>query len=116
MVVGSNPVAVTSPSDFAPASSKEFLDIQATTECGFTLKRVRDMIKTYSLTVLFSLSQMKRLQKFGGCDYKDNTRITLDKLFSGEMMSEINKKGNDKKIGITDTEILKVIAGKLLVY
>ena len=26
--------------------SKEFLDIQATTECGFTLKRVRDMIKT----------------------------------------------------------------------
>ena len=41
-------VAVTSPSDFAPASSKEFLDIQATIECGFTLKRVRDMIKTYS--------------------------------------------------------------------
>ena len=49
MVVGSNPVAVTSPSDFAPASSKEFLDIQATIECGFTLKRVRDMIKTYNL-------------------------------------------------------------------
>ena len=48
MVVGSNPVAVTSPSDFAPASSKEFLDIQATIECGFTLKRVRDMIITYS--------------------------------------------------------------------
>ena len=48
MVVGSNPVAVTSPSDFAPASSKEFLDIQATIECEFTLKRVRDMIKTYS--------------------------------------------------------------------
>ena len=48
MVVGSNPVAVTSPSDFAPASSKEFLDIQATIECGFTLKRVRDMIKTCS--------------------------------------------------------------------
>ena len=48
MVVGSNPVAVTSPPDFAPASSKEFLDIQATIECGFTLKRVRDMIITYS--------------------------------------------------------------------
>ena len=28
-------------------SSKEFLDIQATVECGFTLKLVRDMIKTY---------------------------------------------------------------------
>ena len=31
-----------------PASSKEFLDIQATIECGFTLKRVRDMTRTYS--------------------------------------------------------------------
>ena len=32
----------------APASSKEFLDIQATVEYGFTLKLVRDMIKTYN--------------------------------------------------------------------
>ena len=32
------------------------------------------------------------------------------------MMSEINLKDNDKKIGITDTEILKVIFGKLFVY
>ena len=48
MVLGSSPVAVTSPSDFAPTSSKEFLDIQATVECGFTLKRVRDMTRTYS--------------------------------------------------------------------
>ena len=39
-----------------PASSKEFLDIQATIECGFTLKRVRDMIKTYS--------QMHRTDKY----------------------------------------------------
>ena len=31
-----------------PVSSKEFLDIQATIEYGFTLKRVRDMIKKYS--------------------------------------------------------------------
>ena len=45
--MGSNPVAVKT-SDFAPALSKEFLDIQATIECGFTLKRVRDMIRTYS--------------------------------------------------------------------
>ena len=36
----------------APASSKEFLDIQATIECGFTLKRVRDMTRTYSHTLL----------------------------------------------------------------
>ena len=44
-------VAVTSPSDFAPASSKEFLDIQATIQCGFTLKRVSDMTRTYSQAV-----------------------------------------------------------------
>ena len=31
---------------FVPASSKEFLDIQATIEYGFTLKRVRDMGRT----------------------------------------------------------------------
>ena len=31
-----------------PVSSKEFLDIQATLECGFTLKRVRDMTRTCS--------------------------------------------------------------------
>ena len=35
-------------SDIEPVSSKEFLDTQATTECGFTQKRVCDMIRTYS--------------------------------------------------------------------
>ena len=34
--------------NFASASSKKFLDIQATTECGFTLKHARDMTRTYS--------------------------------------------------------------------
>ena len=29
-------------------SSKEFPEIQATIECGFPLKRVRDMVRTYS--------------------------------------------------------------------
>ena len=48
MVLGSSPVAVTLPSDFAPPSTKEFLDIQATIECGFALKRVRDMTRIYS--------------------------------------------------------------------
>ena len=48
MVADSSPVAVTSVSDFAAASNKEFLDIQATIECGFTLKRVRGMTRTYS--------------------------------------------------------------------
>ena len=31
-----------------PVLSKEFLDIQATIECIFTLKRVRDMISTHN--------------------------------------------------------------------
>ena len=35
-------------SDFAPASRKEFLDLQATIECGVTPKRVRNMIRTYN--------------------------------------------------------------------
>ena len=48
VVVGSSSVAVTSPSHFAPASRKEFLDIQANIECVFTMKRVHDMTRTYS--------------------------------------------------------------------
>ena len=55
MVLGSNPVAVTSRSYFAPASSKEFLEIRATIECGFTLKYVRDMTKTHSEIKVFSI-------------------------------------------------------------
>ena len=34
-------------SDLMPALSKEFLDIQATIERGFTLTHVRDMTRTY---------------------------------------------------------------------
>ena len=48
VVVSSSPVAVTWTSDFAPAASKEFLDIQTTFECGFTQKHVSDMTRTYS--------------------------------------------------------------------
>ena len=61
MVLVSSPVAVTSPSDFAPASSKEFLDIQATIECGFTLKCVREMTRTYSY--LFSFEETFEIKK-----------------------------------------------------
>ena len=64
----------------------------------------------------FSRSQVKCLQKFGGCDYKDNTRMILNKLFTCEMISELNLKDNDKKVGITDIEISKVMIGKLFVY
>ena len=40
-----------------PASSKEYLDIQATIECGCTLKSVCDMTKTYS-HVMFCLNSL----------------------------------------------------------
>ena len=50
------PVAVTSTSDITAVSSKEFHDIQATTECRFALKHVHDMIITYS--------QMHRTYKY----------------------------------------------------
>ena len=48
MVVGSSPLAVIQTKDIAPVLSKEFIAIQATL-CGFTLKCVRIIIKTYSL-------------------------------------------------------------------
>ena len=44
----SSPVAVTKTSDIASVSSNEFLDIQTTIECRFTLNRLRDMIRAYS--------------------------------------------------------------------
>ena len=59
MVVDSNPVAVTQTSDFSPVSSKEFLDIQVTTECRFTLKHVCDMTRTYSLPVIVAIFSSK---------------------------------------------------------
>ena len=48
MVVDSSPFAITSTLDFVPALSKDFLDIQATIECGLTLKRLRDMTRACS--------------------------------------------------------------------
>ena len=50
-------------SDIASVSSKEFLDIQSTAECRFTLRHVSDMIKTHrharsALRTLFEFSVM----------------------------------------------------------
>ena len=44
VIVSLSPVAATKNSELAPASRKEFFDIQPTIECGFTLKRC--MIRT----------------------------------------------------------------------
>ena len=64
MVLGSSPVAaVTSSSDFGPASSKEFLDIQATIDCGFTLKRVCDMLcNVFLLTRNRSIAKLSAMK------------------------------------------------------
>ena len=40
---------------FATASTEEFLDIQATIECAFTLKDVCDMTRTYRRTILSAI-------------------------------------------------------------
>ena len=53
MVLGLSPFAVTQVSDIRPVSIKEFLDIQGTIERRFTLKRVRDMMRTYSQLFLY---------------------------------------------------------------
>ena len=47
-----------------PILSKEFVDIQANIECGFSLKRVRDMIRTYNQIhkITLSLNDDKRMQ------------------------------------------------------
>ena len=76
MVVGSSPVAVTKSSDMAPASSKEFLDIQATAECGFTLKLVRDTIKTYNHIYR---AQTNNKESISLSFKKENTRIFKSK-------------------------------------
>ena len=52
--------------DFAPVSSKEFLDIQATIECAFALKCVRDMIRTYSLKYCILNMNISKFQQFWG--------------------------------------------------
>ena len=50
-------------SDIAPVSSKELLDIQATRECRFTLKRVRYKIIT-QIHRLFSLHELRLVSRF----------------------------------------------------
>ena len=68
VVVGRPTVTYTS--DFASASSKEFLDIQSARECGLTLNHLRDMIRTYI--------QMHRTDK-----YSQRSSITFPVQLNG---------------------------------
>ena len=67
VLAGFNSVAATQTFhsiDIVPVLSKEFLDIQATIECRFTLKHVHDMIITYSYTqATYSIVQIQKSVK-----------------------------------------------------
>ena len=67
MVVGSNPIAFTETSDIASVLSKEFLGIQATTECRFTLEGVHDMIITYKCVHDVCNADLSKVY-FNACD------------------------------------------------
>ena len=64
MVVGYSQITVTSTLDFAPDSNKEFVEIQATIECGFTLKLVRNAITRYN-QMSVQISTSMAAQSFG---------------------------------------------------
>ena len=56
MVVCSSPVAITYLSDMPPVSSKEFLDIQAITECRCTLnKKIYFSVSLFAWRILWAI-------------------------------------------------------------
>ena len=65
-------------------SSKEFLDIQATTECRFTLKSVCDMTRRYSLLFILAIF----LSTFTCIQLQVNFLVNRH-LFCGHRMSYI---------------------------
>ena len=50
-------VAVAEPSDYGPVLSKAILKTEVARECSFTLKRVRDLIRTH-IKILFHKSDI----------------------------------------------------------
>ena len=97
---------------YVPVSSKEFLDIQATLECWFILKRVRDMIIAYNTIGLVSIwnegsifipihtgiiSYFWIWLFVTFCFIKFNAKVSLKSsgegwLFSAEVRSKMHKK------------------------
>ena len=66
MILSSSQVPVASPLDFAPASSKDFLEIQATVEYGFTLNHVLDMTRQeHTVKCSVQISTQTTVQSFG---------------------------------------------------
>ena len=69
MILSSSPVPVASPLDFAPASSKDFLESQATVECGFTLNHVLGMTRQeHTVKCSGQISTQNTVPSFGQFD------------------------------------------------
>ena len=102
MVVGSSCLADTEILDIALVSSKELLDIQVTIKCGFTVKHLCDMTKTYS--------QMHRIGK-GTHPYPTcHKKRQYDVSFSYPPGHPRNvKRGNENYKFYWNKKILKVV-------
>ena len=77
-------------------SSKEFLDIPATIECRFTLKYVRDIIRTYShddITFKNALFGAVKLVKNA-----DKDKYKCSEYAMGFICLMSNKSGFDKNV------------------
>ena len=109
---GSNPVPVTQTSDIAPALTKEFLDIQATTECRFTLKHVRGTIRTYGqiffllfFFVLLFIVQSWYYKYYSHIVYLQYTNTSRLNIFLEISPKIINNNNNKKSFIIYLNEI-----------
>ena len=82
---------------------KEFLDIQATIECGFTLKRVRDMIITYSHTDKWKelTSDMKVISTVSG--------MPINIASSLPIINKYQYPFNDKEDAFIESEIQNLL-------
>ena len=80
--------------DIATVLSKEFLDIQATTECRFTLKRVREMIITYSHSNILTQKNVIPVNTFNSLP--DPYGITWECLgYSSSFLSKLLSENQD---------------------
>ena len=69
--------------------SEEFLDIQATIKCGFTLKRVREMTRTYSQSRTEFLLPPQHLTNFERHKYRRSEPRFIS-VYSRSSLPKIN--------------------------
>ena len=81
-----------------PVSSREFLDIQASIECGFTLKRVHDMIKTYSFNTFFK--KIKTTRSYG----TGLSTTTSDEISCGSSTQKFSRANSKKEKHIDSSD------------